>query len=234
MDRTQISRFFLVIPPGLESLALEELQVKSRLLAEDSSLDYSGVNLQQAEVVSGGIELNLALKEGWILNNYLRIPTRILQRLERFRCRDYSQIKKKVSRWPWYQYLRDGEIRVHVSSHNSRLNMKKRLVSSVVEGIGEAKKRQAFRKPHLEIPQNIYIRIEADQATLSLDTSGEFLFRRGYKEYVTKAPMRETLASALYWLASAGQKVEPMALQFSIPCVDLELFAWNRFYFGKP
>lgn len=204
--------FFLVTAPCLEDLAHAEWQTKRRLLAETYPSYVLGKSGESGKIVAGGVEIEAGLAEGWILNHYLRIPTRILQRLETFRCREYLRLQEKVGRFAWHQYLREGEVKVHVSYHRTRLNMKKRLVEAVNSGLDVARTKQKFRKIHLETPQNIFLRIEGDRATLSIDTSGELLYRRGYKTCVTKAPIRETLASALFWLVCSSVKESPVCI----------------------
>ncbi len=208
----QRGNFFLMTTPGLEELALTEWQTKRRLLADIYPSHAIGTNGESGQIVSGGVEIEVGLVEGWVLNHYLRIPTRILQRLETFRCREYLRLQEKVGRFGWHQYLREGEVKVHVSYHRTRLNMKKRLVEAVNSGLDMARTKQKFRKIHLKTPQNIFLRIEGDRATLSIDTSGELLYRRGYKNCVTKAPIRETLASALFWLVCSSVKDCPVCI----------------------
>lgn len=208
----QRGNFFLMTTPGLEELALTEWQTKSRLLAEIYPSHVMVTNGESGQIVSGGVEIEVGFVEAWLLNHYLRIPTRILQRLETFRCREYLRLQEKVGRLSWHRYLREGEVKVHVSYHRTRLNMKKRLVEAVNSGLDRARTKQKFRKVHLETPQNIFLRIEGDRATLSIDTSGELLYRRGYKTCVTKAPIRETLASALFWLVCSSVKDRPVSI----------------------
>lgn len=211
-EMNQRGKFFLVTTPGLEELAHTEWQTKRKLLAETYPLHVLRESGESGQIVAGGVEIEVSLAEGWILNHYLRIPTRILQRLDTFRCREYLRLQDKVGRFAWHQYLREGEVKVHVSYHQTRLNMKKRLVGAVNSGLDMARTKQKFRKIHLETPQNIFLRLEGDRATLSIDTSGELLYRRGYKTFITKAPIRETLASALFWLVRSSVKDCPVCI----------------------
>ena len=100
----------------------------------------------------------------------------------------------------WHHYLRQGEVEVHPSYHRSYLNMKKRIQEEVQKGLAHFERHQAFRKVHLDEPQGIYVRIVNNEATISLDTSGNLLHRRGYKTNTVEAPVRETLGAALYWM----------------------------------
>lgn len=211
-EMNQRGKFFLVTTPGLEELARAEWQTKRKLLADTYPSHVLRESGESGQIVPGGVEIEVSLAEGWILNHYLRIPTRILQRLDTFRCREYLRLQDKVGRFAWHQYLREGEVKVHVSYHRTRLNMKKRLIGAVNSGLDMARTRQKFRKIHLETPQNIFLRLEGDRATLSIDTSGELLYRRGYKTFITKAPIRETLASALFWLVRSSVKDCPVCI----------------------
>ena len=185
--------------PGLEELALEEWRAKSQYLRDIYPEIISDEQDVEPQLVTGGVELFLYQDEGWIYNHYLRIPTRILQRLVTFQCKNYERLEGKVRHLPWHEYLRQGPIKIHPSYQRTYLNMKKRIEEAVLKNIDHCHQHQGFRKAHLDIPQNVFIRIVENEATISLDTSGELLYRRGYKEFTAEAPVRETLASALYW-----------------------------------
>lgn len=185
-----------MVSPGLEDLALKELNLKVGLLREHLGLPLS---LQVKEVFKGGITLGCLPEVGFALNPLLKIPTRILLRLESFRSRDFSDLFNKVRKLPWERFFRKGEVKIKVTSQRSRLKMKTRIEQSVQEALSEHRQRAPWRKAFLSLPQTLYVRIEEDEVTLSVDTSGEALFKRGFDKQVAEAPVRETLASGLYF-----------------------------------
>lgn len=161
-------------------------------------------NLKKIITHKGGLEISVGEAEGWILNHYLKVPTRILQRLDHFTAKDFPKLFKKLQGFEWQKYLRQGDVDIVVSTYRSRLKMKNRIAESVQKAVAAANERQKLRKPFLKVSQTIFVRIENDVVTISIDTSGESLHRRGYKLMTVEAPMRETLAAgSLRWMLTA-------------------------------
>lgn len=198
-----MSEFFFIIAPGLEKLAQKELELKwlqlSTLLPQ-----YFTKELPSIHIEKGGISIKCKESSAWILNHYLKIPTRILQRLDRFRVRDIPKLFEKIRRMNWHNFLREGSVEIEVSTHSSRLKIKDRISQACQDALKDAQKHQPFRKKFLDIPQAIFIRIVDDDVTVSLDTSGDPLYKRGYKSYSVEAPIRENLAAALWFATEQG------------------------------
>lgn len=174
-------------------------------------------NLKKVISHKGGLEIDVEEAEGWILNHYLKIPTRILQRLDHFTAKDFPKLFKKLQSFEWQKYLRQGSVDIVVSTYRSRLKMKNRIAEAVQKAVAAANERQKLRKPFLDVPQTVFVRIENDVVTISLDTSGESLHRRGYKLMTVEAPIRETLAAGcIKWMLTALKPL-PEYVIFSDP-----------------
>ena len=178
-------QLFLVIPPGLEDLALKEVELKCPVL----------------EVIShkGGLELSADLD--WIVKAHtkLKIPTRILLRLTTFKVRDFPKLYQKFSNFKWNDYLSHPEPEFEITCAKSRLIHTGRIEETVKKALGEAMRRQPlgkdWEKKHYS-PQTFYIRIVDDELTLSLDLSGDPLYKRGLQTIKGEAPIRENFAAA--------------------------------------
>jgi putative N6-adenine-specific DNA methylase len=213
-NQTNSYYFFLVTPTHLEDVVLEEL----RAWLPDA----------RAEVVKGGIELETDLAHGLELNRVLKTPTRILLRLADFGCRDFPKLFRKISGFPWEEWLdQSAAVEFSVSTHTSRLRMKKRIEETCKDGYRARLKKQratagatsqTLAKAGSTEPVSIFVRFVDDVCTLSLDTSGEILHKRGLRPMTADAPLRETLAATLLLLleresggASTGiELVDPM------------------------
>ncbi|MEK6555583.1 MAG: hypothetical protein AABZ31_10110 [Bdellovibrionota bacterium] len=183
--------FFMIVPPGFEKLALSELRYKQALPP-----DLAESNIR---ILKGGIEFDLPFDMGLKLNSYSHLATRVLVRIDKFRCRDFPKLFKKIQAIDWSKWL-TGPFDVSVSAHRSRLMNKKRIISSVSEGIEkQSKKKFRFNEDDTINTQTVYVRFDNDEAEVSLDTSGEALFKRGYKYLEATAPIRENLAAGLFW-----------------------------------
>jgi len=196
--------FYFIITPGLEDLAREELLEKWKQL----QIVHPDIFKNAPDIRSsiGGLSISTNYAAGASLNHYLKIPTRILLRLDTFRSRDLPKLYERLRKIPWENYFRDDSVFVKASSHGSRLKIKERIVNTALSAIRNRQEHQSFRKKFLDVPQTVLIRIVDDDVTVSLDLSGEFLYLRGYKPHNPEAPLRETLAAALYFSACLNFK----------------------------
>lgn len=182
--------FYLVIAPGLEVQTLAEMkEVWPYLIGKDGQAHNSA--FPKYEMDRGGIEFSCDEILAYQLNFFLKTPTRLLQRIKRFRTRDFPKVFQEISKVPWNQLLnKELSVELHVSAQKSRLNNEKRL-SSVLEEV----LLKNGCKVEKEAPQAIYLRMDNDDCTLSIDTTGEMLYKRGWGLLKGEAPMRETLAA---------------------------------------
>jgi putative N6-adenine-specific DNA methylase len=158
----------------------------------------------------GGLLIETTLAEGFELNRTLKCPTRILARLTEFGCRDFPKLYKKLGAFPWKTWVPDRQpIEFQASSSASRLKIKKRIEETCESARAKNLSVRGKPLPNPELPPAIaYVRLHDDVCTVSLDTSGEILHKRGQKPLVGQAPLRESIAaSLLYLLESAGEEV---------------------------
>ncbi|WP_425071250.1 THUMP domain-containing class I SAM-dependent RNA methyltransferase [Sagittula sp. S175] len=185
---------FLSAPPGLEPILLQEV---------------TEAGFDALAVAPGGVVTRGGWPDVWRANLVLRGAGRVLVRFAEFRAFHLAQLDKRSKKLDWRAVLPEGaEVRVEVTCRNSKI-YHDRAARARVAGAIEA----AGCKVSAEGALRVMVRIEDDLVTFSLDTSGELLHRRGYKEAVGKAPMRETLAALfLRGCGYAGMEtvVDPM------------------------
>lgn len=168
---------FLAAPPGLEDALLAEVGAKG---------------FKRPRAVAGGVVVLGGWPEVWRANLWLRGAGRVLARLDTFRARDLAQLAGRARHVPWASVLRpDIPFRVEATSTHSRLYhtgaIEERIVAAIQERVGATQ--------HPEAVVAIRVRVENDMCTISLDSSGEPLHKRGHKQAVNAAPMRETMAA---------------------------------------
>lgn len=144
-------------------------------------------------IVPGGVETRGPWPEVWRANLMLRCATRVLVRIGEFRAMHLAQLDKRARKFPWAEVLRpDQPVRVEATSRKSRIYhagaAAQRIERAITEELGVPLADDAAIV--------VKLRIEDDLAVISLDSSGESLHKRGHKEAVAKAPMRETMAAA--------------------------------------
>ncbi|MBN1930865.1 MAG: hypothetical protein JW786_04565 [Desulfobacterales bacterium] len=197
----QIKDFFIVTAPGLEKLCLDELR----------SLSFSN---QEAAVVRGGIEFKGRLYDCYLANLNLRTANRVLMRIGEFKATNLRQLAKNLENFSWELYLTPrSSIHIHVTTSHSRLYHKDLIRCSFEENI----KRRLDPKDCIEKSKNdkqqIFVRVSNDRFIVSIDSSGDNLYKRGLKQYGGKAPIRETIAAALLKLSEYNCKeplIDPM------------------------
>ncbi|MCI2400636.1 class I SAM-dependent RNA methyltransferase [Aliiroseovarius subalbicans] len=169
---------FLVATPGLERVLVDEARA---------------AGFQGATPCPGGVTFRGSWPDVWRANLTLRGATRVLARIGEFRAFHLAQLDKRARKFPWGDTLRpDLPVRVEVTT-----NRKSKIYHA---GAATQRIETALREAHgIQIDKaaaiTVKCRIDDNLCTFSLDTSGESLHKRGHKEAVGKAPMRETLAS---------------------------------------
>jgi putative N6-adenine-specific DNA methylase len=103
-----------------------------------------------------------------------------------------AQLDKRARKFPWGAFLcKDVPVHVEASCTRSRIYHSEAAAQRIARAIAEELGAPLQKDAALVVKA----RIEDDLCTISIDTSGESLHKRGHKEAVGKAPMRETLAS---------------------------------------
>ncbi len=168
---------FLMSPPGLEA----ELCAEAR---------ERGFKDQRPMI--GGVAVTGGWPEVWRANLELRGCGRVLARIGSFRAMHLAQLDKRARRFPWGQFLRK-DVPVHVEASCTRSRIYHSDAAAQRIGRAIADELGAPLKPDAVLV--VKVRIEDDLCTISIDTSGESLHKRGHRQAVGKAPMRETLAA---------------------------------------
>lgn len=156
------------------------------------------------------------LPEAARANLVLRRAVRVLWRVEAFRALHLAQLDKRSRKLPWGDWLHPGDpVRVEAVCRASRIYHDK-AARQRVEGALVAASIPVEAGAEIAVK----VRIEDDLCTVSLDTTGEALHRRGTKRFVGKAPLRETLAAGFLWrMGFDGSQtlVDPMCGSGTIP-----------------
>lgn len=167
---------FLVAQPGLERPLSEEAQA---------------ARFADVRAVPGGVEVGGGLAEAARANIQLRCAVRVLLRVAEFRAMHLAQLDKRSKKVPWRDWLQEGvPVKVEATCRKSKIYVNKAAVQRVAGALNAA-----------GIPVSsdavlvVKVRINDDLCTISLDTTGEALHRRGHKTFVGKAPLRETMAA---------------------------------------
>ncbi|MBP6942016.1 MAG: class I SAM-dependent RNA methyltransferase [Syntrophorhabdaceae bacterium] len=174
---------------GLESVVARELR----------SLGYDNMTVENGRITFAGDEKDIARCNIW-----LRTADRVLIRVADFEARDFEELFQGTRDIGWDKMIPvDAKMHVIGRSVNSKLSSVKDCQSIVKKAVIEAmKERHAIdRFPETGPLYRIEVSLLKDRATLTLDTTGQGLHKRGYREGAGEAPLRENLAAALVLLS---------------------------------
>jgi putative N6-adenine-specific DNA methylase len=183
---------FLVATPGLEA----------PLCAEAIAAGFT-----DARVVDGGVGFMGGWPDVWRANLVLRGATRVLARIASFRAMHLAQLDKRARKVDWAAVLRpDVAVTVEAACRRSRIYHAGAASQRVGRAIAET-----LGAPVVEAggAVRVMVRIEDDLVTISIDTSGDSLHKRGFKQALNRAPMRETMA-ALFLRQCGFEGTEPV------------------------
>lgn len=174
---------------GLESVLKKEIYDLGYEIVEveDGRVTFAG----DAEAVCRG-------------NVFLRTTERVLLRVGKFHAETFEELFEGIRALPWEEYIPvDGKFWVtKASSIKSKLFSPSDIQSIVKKAMVERLKgvyhREWFEEDGASYPVRIFLL--KDEVTVTLDTSGESLHKRGYRLMTSKAPITETLAAALILL----------------------------------
>ncbi|MBW2412126.1 MAG: hypothetical protein JRF72_20190 [Deltaproteobacteria bacterium] len=196
--------FFVATAPGFEPVCLKELL----------ELNPSA---GQARVTAGGVEFEGRLDDCYLANLNLRSANRILMRIHTFKSSNFRRLEKQLLDIPWELYLHPGRLPgVHATTKHCRLRhsgaIAERFRATIAGRLSqlESDKKITEIEP---VEQSIYVRGIDDRFTVSIDSSGDLLYKRGLKKHAGKAPLRETLAAAALLLAGYDGRdplIDPM------------------------
>jgi putative N6-adenine-specific DNA methylase len=201
---------FAVTAPGLEAICAGEaasLGLRSRVLDGDGG---------------GGITWRGSLESVARANLWLATASRVLVRVAQFKASAFYELELAAKRVAWDRFLTSAStVRFRVTCRKSKLYhtgaVAQRLAGAVTRRIpgvrielaksneasdddpgGNRATRESSRVTSRDVSGQLFVvRLVHDVCTVSVDTSGDLLHRRGYRQQLAKAPLRETIAAAM-------------------------------------
>lgn len=181
---------YAVCPPGLEPLCATEVRAL-------------GVRAVKPE--RGGVSFRATTRQLYAANLWLRTATRVLVRVAEFEASTFAaleQAARSVSLEPW---LGDRKPVLRVSASRSALYHTDAIAERLADrwggvtsgSAGSAGERSVEGDDAEDDRQLLVVRNVANQVTVSVDCSGAPLYKRGWRQEVAKAPLRENLAAAV-------------------------------------
>jgi len=186
LSSSRSEAFFASCPRGLEELLLQELS------------SFGGKELKQTP---GGIAFSGTWEICYRANLWSRIASRILWRVADFPYKNENDLyaAAKAVDWPQYFAVRK-KIRVNVTAQKSPLKSLEFATLKVKDAVCDRFRDKLGSRPDVDraAPDvRIHVFLEEAKGVLYLDTSGEALFKRGWRMDIADAPLRENLAAGI-------------------------------------
>jgi len=178
--------FYTITLPGLETLCRGELAA-----LEDPPADLG--------VSKGGVAFQGRLTSCYQANLMSRTASRVLMRIQQCKTRHFDELEERVRSVPWELYLKiDAAFKVRTSIRRSKLYHSQAVSERILKAVSARLSlhgRKDSGTGREDPAQCIWARLQEDRLTLSLDSSGDPLHKRGIKTTGGPAPLRETLAA---------------------------------------
>jgi len=174
---------------GLESIVVRELK----------GLGYEDFTVENGRVSFKGDERDIARCNIW-----LRTADRVLIEVARFGAIDFEELFQGTLKVPWENIIPDdGKMHITGKTVRSKLFSLSACQSVVKKAVVEAMKRKygPSEFPETGPVYKIEVSLLKDMASLTIDTTGPGLHKRGYRQDAGEAPLRETLAAGIVLLS---------------------------------
>ncbi len=156
-------------------------------------------------------------------NLWLRSADRVLLKVGEFNARNFEDLFEKTKALPWDDWItEDGKFTVIGKSIKSKLysvpDCQAIVKKAIVEKLKEKYQTEWFEETGAEF--TVQVSLLKDTATLTIDTSGVGLHKRGYRKSAVEAPLKETLAAALVQLSFWNKErllLDPLCGSGTIP-----------------
>jgi len=204
--------------PQLDLIATSAFGLEAIVARELADLGYQSKTIQPGRMLFQGDLAAIPQSNIW-----LRAADRVLLRMGNFEATDFGQLFDQTYELPWHEWIGpDAEFPVSGRSIKSQLSsvpacqkiVKKAIVEKLKAAHGVDTLAETGPKYSVEVA------LLNNEATLTIDTSGPGLHKRGYRSLMGRAPLKETLAAAMvmlsYWKPER-QLIDPFCGTGTIP-----------------
>jgi putative N6-adenine-specific DNA methylase len=186
-----MTSYFCPCPRGMEAALAEEI----------GEIAQHSTTLKVHNQVPGGVHCSGSLVDAYRINLHSRIASRVLMRMASTSYANENDIYDLVLEQPWEDWFdTDHTIRVDVTAVKSPLKSLEFTTLKIKDAVCDRFRDQFNKRPSVntrEPDMRIVGFLDQRNFTIYLDTSGEALFKRGWREETGDAPLRENLAAGL-------------------------------------
>ena len=167
--------------------------------------ELAELRMARVERQVGGVRFEGAIEDAWRANLSCRTAVRVLLRLTRFEAASADALHAGALVVDWGRFLRpDGTFRVDAQSSASALDHTLFVEQRVKDAVADSFRALHGSRPSVDLEDpdvSIHAHLFRDRCTLSVDTSGDSLHKRGWRRFQGRAPLAETLAAGIVLLS---------------------------------
>ena len=187
-------QLFLPCAAGVEDLLADEVHRLTGLAGEDLL------------VGRGGVVVQAAWREAMRLNLHVRLAQRVLVQVSHRPYRDEAGVYDAARDVPWEMWFTPRQsIKVEITAQHSPLKSLNFAALKIKDAVCDRFRDKSGVRPDVDTQRpdvRVFAHLTATHCTVYIDTSGEPLFKRGWREDKGEAPLKETLAAAM--IAASG------------------------------
>ena len=190
----QTLHLFLPCAAGVESYLAQEVQ------------SICGITTDDLRVLRAGVMVRGNWRNVLLLNLHSRLAQRVLVEVAYVPYRQEQDLYATASAVAWEQWFRPKQsFKIEITAQHSPLKSLNFAALKIKDAVADRFRERTGVRPNVETrwpDARIYAHLTHEQLTLYIDTSGEPLFKRGWRNDKGDAPLKETLAAAM--LAASG------------------------------
>ncbi len=206
-------QLFLPCAAGVEDFLAQEVH------------EITGLQGEDLRVMRGGVNLRSSWRDAMRLNLYSRLCQRVLVQLHVGEYRNEQDLYKAASDVAWEIWFTPKEsFKIEITAQHSPLQSLNFAALKIKDAIADRFRFKTGIRPDVNTQwpdARIYAHLTTDTATIYIDTSGEPLFKRGWRQDTGEAPLKETLAAAMIaasgWINTIDEETGEFA-PFYDPC----------------
>jgi len=187
-------QLFLPCAAGVEDYLAQEVH------------DITGLQGEDLRVLRAGVRVRTSWRDVMRLNLYSRLSQRVLVQLHFGEYRNEHDLYNATSQVAWELWFTPKEsFKVEITAQHSPLQSLNFAALKIKDAIADRFRAKTGIRPDVNTQwpdARIYAHLTTDQLTIYIDTSGEPLFKRGWRQDKGDAPLKETLAAAM--IAASG------------------------------
>ncbi|RYX95600.1 MAG: class I SAM-dependent RNA methyltransferase [Comamonadaceae bacterium] len=187
-------QLFLPCAAGVEDFLAEEVH------------GFTGLQGEDLRVMRGGVQVRASWRDAMLLNLHSRLAQRVLVQLSHTQYRNENDLYEAAGAVAWEIWFTTKQtFKIEVTAQHSPLTSLNFAALKIKDAIADRFRNKRGERPDVNTQWpdvRVYAHLTTDTATLYIDTSGEPLFKRGWREDKGEAPLKETLAAAM--IAASG------------------------------